>query len=478
MVALPLVRLFEAGYCKRYYEQRDPSKIAPDGSLLEEYCKVDLIQQQLAWLGGIVGIVAVACDLTIAIPFGIVSDRWGRMPVLRLCCFSIVFMMLWYALVGYFDNIFPIEAMVVGPLFSLFGGGDTVVLSVLLAYLSDLVPDAVERATAFAHVTAISYAVSMLGPAAAAIPMERSVWLAYGISIGLAFCSLLLVMTMPETPKASATPSSFTDDTSAEEETPLLSTEEEGHVAVDAENKTNVSMWQLFVDEVKSIVRLLVGRRNFQVLLMAVMLAACASSSSGIMTQYISKRYNWKLGQVGYILSVKAVVNLLLISLAVPWLLRLLVRRLGKSAIWANVVLAISSLVVSTTGCAFVGLAPSIGFALPALAFYALGSATPVFAFTLIKTPAVTGLEEQTSARAYTLVGMAKTIGGLVGAPVMPAAWVKAISLKGVGYGLPFYVGSVSFVRLPLQHQLILQALYLLGALVIVWATTRRKDAT
>lgn len=44
----------------------------------------------------------------------------------------------------------------------------------------------------------------------------------------------------------------------------------------------------------------------------------------------------------------------------------------------------------------------------------------------------------------YSVVMLVKTVGSLVGAPVMTLAWVKGIGLGGAALGLPYFLSAVS----------------------------------
>jgi hypothetical protein len=44
----------------------------------------------------------------------------------------------------------------------------------------------------------------------------------------------------------------------------------------------------------------------------------------------------------------------------------------------------------------------------------------------------------------FSIVMLTKTLGSLVGAPLMTVLWVEAIRLGGVGLGLPYFVSAVS----------------------------------
>jgi hypothetical protein len=47
----------------------------------------------------------------------------------------------------------------------------------------------------------------------------------------------------------------------------------------------------------------------------------------------------------------------------------------------------------------------------------------------------------------FSIVILAKTLGSLVGAPLMTVLWMHAINLGGVGLGLPYFVSAVSVME-------------------------------
>ena len=77
-----------------------------------------------------------------------------------------------------------------------------------------------------------------------------------------------------------------------------------------------------------------------------------------------------------------------------------------------------------------------------ALIIYALGSALPVFTMSLVKSSLVA--IEGSDIQDFSIVMLTKTLGSLVGAPLMTVLWVQAIKLGGVGLGLPYFFSAVS----------------------------------
>lgn len=52
--SLPLNRVIERRLCREYYAGHDKSRIGHDGTVPEEFCKIDEVQRGLAWIQGAV----------------------------------------------------------------------------------------------------------------------------------------------------------------------------------------------------------------------------------------------------------------------------------------------------------------------------------------------------------------------------------------------------------------------------------------
>lgn len=69
MFLLPVFRLVEDAFCHRYYE-KDPSQ-----PIDERLCKVDGVQKQLAYLGGLGSMINSFVGMATALPYGVLADR-------------------------------------------------------------------------------------------------------------------------------------------------------------------------------------------------------------------------------------------------------------------------------------------------------------------------------------------------------------------------------------------------------------------
>ena len=74
----PMTRLYEANLCLKYYHEQDPSVIPGDGSIPEQLCKVDVVQQRLASIFGWQEMFSALPGILLAVPYGTWADKVGR----------------------------------------------------------------------------------------------------------------------------------------------------------------------------------------------------------------------------------------------------------------------------------------------------------------------------------------------------------------------------------------------------------------
>lgn len=87
LLNLPLNRVIEARFCRAHYLQHDPSVIAPDGTIPEHRCKVDPVQQKLAWLQGVMETSIIFCG---KLPLHHCSSRFSeKLPQTSLLRFRL-----------------------------------------------------------------------------------------------------------------------------------------------------------------------------------------------------------------------------------------------------------------------------------------------------------------------------------------------------------------------------------------------------
>ncbi|OTB00794.1 hypothetical protein M426DRAFT_26270 [Hypoxylon sp. CI-4A] len=409
---LPLNRVIEKRLCSEYYNTHDPSAIDHDGNIDEKLCKIDSVQKSLAWITGVMETLWIVGDFVMTIPLGFVAEKYGRKSVLWLNLTPRLFLLAWIVVVGHFGDSLPLKAFIAGPVLSVLGG-DCVFNSIIYALAASLTDDNVIRATYFSWTNAVSYVVTFVGP-------------------GL------------------ADPTHTSSASEDEQRQPLISSPR-----LKAQTSRGFLLKPIIerFHTLYSIIRS--HPRNLTLLLVSFFLTSLASSDTKLLAQYISKRYHWEFASAGYLLSAKAIVNFTLLTFVIPGILR------AKSSSNPsqsqslsdrdNVCYARICLFISVLGALAIAFAVTVWLLFPSLLLYALGSALPVFTLGLLKSPSVSPRENDQSmtstdpeSHIFSIVMMVKTLGSLVGAPLMATLWVRGIVTGALG--VPYWVSAALYV--------------------------------
>ena len=153
------------------------------------------------------------------------------------------------------------------------------------------------RASYFSYISSTSYVVSFIGPTLASFTMSRIIWLPFWIHITLLLCALPTIRLLPET-KIPASSSGSATDGDVDEVDPLLAGLSQRPGSYSNAFETKFGVLQSIPNAIRKLLRLVVGRQNFQILLISFFLTALASSDTKLLVQYISKRYEWTFAQV------------------------------------------------------------------------------------------------------------------------------------------------------------------------------------
>ncbi|CAM1501387.1 Fc.00g105490.m01.CDS01 [Cosmosporella sp. VM-42] len=446
---LPLNRVIERRLCREYYTATDPSVIQPDGSVDERLCKIDAVQKSLGSILGVTETTWILGDFIMTIPLSFLAETRGRRSILLLNLVSRGFMLSWAIIVGYFDPLLPTKAIVAGPVLSVLGG-DCVFNSLTYALASSLTEDHLLRATYFGYMSSVSYVVALLGPALASATMTVYIWLPFWLGILLLLLAIPTISVLPSTEQ----PVVISGTSEEAQRQPLLSS-----LVLKARDSRR-SLFSSTAERFQTLSAIVTSHpRNFSLLLASFLLTSLASSDTKLLVQYISKRYHWTFASAGYLLSGKAIVNFTLLTVIVPRFLRLspsASRARVETADRVNVRYARFCLIISILGASSIAVAAKIWLLVPSLLLYALGSALPIFTLSLLKSPAVCAPPQRNpdhpndvsnpESHIFSIVMLVKTVGSLLGAPIMAALWVRGIEIGGGALGMPYFASSACYI--------------------------------
>lgn len=91
----PFARIYESIICSDYYRAHDPSVIDGNGKVDERLCKIAPIQAELVTVQGGQMLFDSIVGGLLALPYGMLSDRYGRKPVVILSIFGLIMTNFW-----------------------------------------------------------------------------------------------------------------------------------------------------------------------------------------------------------------------------------------------------------------------------------------------------------------------------------------------------------------------------------------------
>ncbi|KAI1817016.1 hypothetical protein GGS20DRAFT_120423 [Poronia punctata] len=426
ITSIPLSRLLERRLCRIYYDT--------DGDVDEELCKVDKVQQDLAWIVGFFETLWIVGDFVMTIPLTFVSERYGRKKVLLLNLTPRLFMLAWILSISYLDDYLPPRAAIAGAALSVLGG-DTVFNSLVYGLASKMAENDTTRAIYFSRMTALTSVIGFLSPAVAAASMTIRSSLPFWLGV------VFLLLAVPTIWLLPADADSRMETIEARR--PLISS---------PTLKAQASRRSL-VASVTARVHLLISsvtNRQLALLLLSMLLTSLASADTKLLPQYISKRYHWTFASAGYLLSGKALLNFFLLTFVVPTFLARRAHTSQSLSDKANVRYARFCLVASVVGALAIALSSFIWELVPSLLIYALGVPLSIFTLSLANSSALwargsdvvdTGHPPN---HVFSVVMMVKTIGSLIGAPFMATLWYYGIRVSF--YGSPYIASSLIYL--------------------------------
>ncbi|KAI1332199.1 hypothetical protein F5Y16DRAFT_169506 [Xylariaceae sp. FL0255] len=437
---IPVNRLLEQRLCKQYYDS--------DHDVDEERCKVDEIQQQMAWIMGALETLWTMGDFLVAIPLSFVAERYGRRVVLGLNLVPRFFMLLWILTTGYLTTNLPPQAAIAAASLS-FLGGDAVFNSLIYSLAAAAPQDDVTRTVYFSWMTALTSVIGFLSPALAASTMTVQISLPFWLGLLLLLLAIPIISLVPPV------------DTRAEDQNPdqrpLISSP---ILKAQASSKT---IGASVLDRVRLLVSFF-NHIDLALLLVSMFLTSVASADTKLLAQYISKRYRWTFASAGYLLSAKAAVNFVLLSILVPLFLATRQQTPPSLSDRANTKCARFCLLASIVGAFAIGVAATTWELVPSLLIYAMGVPLSIFTLSLANSPKFSayqhnqGVTGNPQAHVFSIVMMVKTLGSLVGAPFMAACWFYGIKVGF--YGSPYIASSVMYLaafgvfwRIGMAHQ-------------------------
>lgn len=339
----PEVRLLEMAVCRDYYRLHDPSVIGPPplSYIDEKLCKTYEIQTSLVFLRTKKGLLGYIPGILLTIPYGRLSDRHGRKPVLFLGILGQSLAYFWTLFICYFHQKFDTRLVLISPAFLIIGGGSRVLSAAVYSVVVDVAPENV-RTTVFYVLGASAIICDVIMAPIGSWLLAKDLWLPFRFSSAILISAVLMTLLMPETlaaEKRVSSPEILPETPPADTESAPQSTPQ--RILASLRNNANA---------VTSALGVAWATRELRLCLLVVFLFTFNASTGFLAIQYTSIHLTWPYSKVGYLISVNGMMTLgVLITLAL--LSQVLERRLGVRPLALDVnVVRVSSIVLAVAG--------------------------------------------------------------------------------------------------------------------------------
>lgn len=429
MMTMPTSRIYEDIICHHYYDGlTGTSHLSLNTPIDEKLCKVGYVQTELATVIGGVFVSSSLPGLFLAMPYGVLADRIGRKPVFILSVIGLEIGEILNAIICWWWRAFPLRLVWATPVTQIIGGGSSVTSAMLFATVADVAPPD-GRAQTFLIIMSGSLAAQIFGPILSSYLMKWSPWppLLLGmiiIAVG-GVCFLFVPESLharPAKPLAASPPVS--------PRTISPSRRRAGLLGVITRHLREILDSTSVLNSTPAILLL----STFSLVVLAVQMVQLALRD-------ISARFDWSLAESGYLMSVRAAIDMTVILAILPIASHLLTRPGGPalSTRAKDYLLSLLSAGAMVIGCIMLALSPPLPLVLAALAMFSLGSGFMGMCRALL-TELIPGDQV---ASVYAAVGVVEILGSVLGGPGLAKLYGIGLKWGGLWRGGPFWLVAV-----------------------------------
>lgn len=173
-------------------------------------------------------------------------------------------------------------------------------------------------------------------------------------------------------------------------------------------------------------------------LLMTFIVAPFSNQSVDLSVRYVSNRFNWTLASAGYLISLRALVNIILFIGILPSLSHFFTTRLNKTAYHKDLLLAKFSILVLVVGAFVIAGSNTIGLTVVGLMIWTLGTGF----VSLIRALITALVDQEHIGRLNSVVAIVESGGELIAGPLLATVYTIGLELQGAWVGLPFFLLS------------------------------------
>ncbi|PGH14310.1 hypothetical protein AJ79_03132 [Helicocarpus griseus UAMH5409] len=442
MLAAPMTRIFESIICLHYYEQHDQSKIGKGGFIPEQLCKNKEIQSEVAIVKGYGELFDALSGVLLALPYGLLADKYGRKPIFCLCIPGFILNMIVTGAILYATNTFPLRMVWLSTLAWLFGGGYAVASTMVWTMMADVTAEHQRAGLFFKFGVAIMMS-DFISSLVTSWLMKYDPWIPMLLGWGLTLIGILPAVILPETKGAFTSEKIYTDElpelSPRDNEPTSFRPEQPPHSYIRSYAKRSPLLTQLY--RTASEFNFIFQDKHLMFLLSTFLVYRLSRGTSWLLIQYISKRYHWTLADANFLHTFKSILTVLLFLAALPLASWYLTTRRRMHFRQKDLTLSKASVFLLLLGTFVMGISPSISIFITGLIIQTMGIG---FVF-IVRSLATTMVHREQTARLYTAIEILQSTGITIASPTVTLFFNWGLDMGGGWIGLPWVVASGLF---------------------------------
>ncbi|CAI7565045.1 unnamed protein product [Penicillium bialowiezense] len=434
----PQLAVFEDIICRNYKETLRRTGEALTPSLIEgNPCKSEAVQGELALVIGYKDTFDVLPGLLLSLPYGVLSDRWGRRPLLYLGLLGILLGEVWVRLVCLWSNVIPLRMVWLSALFRIIGGGDVVITAIALVIVADVFSED-ERSTKLFQLQSCIFVAEILASPLSAYLMTKGPMFPYLLSLGLIIVGSLPAIFLPETledAKAKRTKQPEPEQHDGTE--PLESAE-----PLESDKRTVIQELTRQAREFSDSTRFIWSDFNVVLMVMVLFVTVMSRQCTNLLLQYVSAKFDWSIGRSSLLISLRGIFALVTYLLLMPFVSFVAAKYFNLHGKRSDHIMSKGSGILSVIGFMAVFIGPNPAFLIGGLVVLSIGSAFMVTTRSLATSLVV----PDHVGTLYSAIGIAQGVGLLVSGPLFANLFRLGLHLGKAWMGLPFLMAAVFFI--------------------------------
>ncbi|OQE40910.1 hypothetical protein PENCOP_c005G08128 [Penicillium coprophilum] len=431
MASAPQIAVYEDIICRNYQATLHGAgndTLTPPGF---NPCKSEVVQGELALVIGYQNTFDVVPGLVLSLPYGVLSDHWGRRPIIYLSMLGILLGEIWVRIVCLWSSVIPLRMVWMSSIFKIIGGGDQVLTAIAMVIVAEVFSED-ERATALFRLQSCVQIAEILATPLSAYLMTFGPMFPYMLSICIIVVGCTPALFLPETLK-------HTKETLVDRESP-----EQDSEGVQSQPPSKRPMLQEITRQFNEFVqstRFIWTDFNIFLMVFVMFVTMMSRQCTNLLLQYVSKKFDWSIGRASLLISLRGIFALVTYLVIMPILTFLAAKYFNLRGKRSDHFFSKGSGLLCIIGLAIISIAPTPAILIGGQVILSIGSSFVISTRSL----ATSLVQPDHAATLYSAIAIAQGVGTLVSGPLFAKLFQLGMHLGPAWTGLPFLQASLFF---------------------------------